>query len=238
MNKEDLDFAAKDISLKLYVSEASLSRFSKKLGFNGYREFIYEYKLYMNSELRKKDNLTLEVLETYRDVFTDFSENIDHEQMLRITDLISKNNKVYIYGVEKAALVARQVRKNFMKLGLNVQDITDRSTIEISEMLVDEDTLSIGFSIAKGDEFDTVMEALVADKAKGATTVMVSSNPNIDRYESFDEFIPVKEKENREINYSISPRLPMFMLGEIIYVHCMNLNSHSEKLIAIERRIK
>ena len=39
-NKEDLDFSAKNISEQLFVSEASLSRFAKKCGYRGYREFI------------------------------------------------------------------------------------------------------------------------------------------------------------------------------------------------------
>lgn len=38
-NTEKTDFSAKAISGKLFVSEASLSRFAKKIGYRGYREF-------------------------------------------------------------------------------------------------------------------------------------------------------------------------------------------------------
>ena len=41
LNNEELtDFSSKRISALLYVSEATLSRFAKKCGFKGYREFI------------------------------------------------------------------------------------------------------------------------------------------------------------------------------------------------------
>lgn len=43
-NREKVDFSAKSVSERLYVSEASLSRFAKKCGYRGYREFIYQYE--------------------------------------------------------------------------------------------------------------------------------------------------------------------------------------------------
>ena len=43
-NKERMDISSKNISSLLYVSEASLSRFAKKCGYKGYREFVYHYQ--------------------------------------------------------------------------------------------------------------------------------------------------------------------------------------------------
>ena len=43
-NTENIDLSAKNMTETLFVSNASLSRFAKKCGFNGYREFVYEYK--------------------------------------------------------------------------------------------------------------------------------------------------------------------------------------------------
>ena len=42
-NQKKTDLSAKAISEQLFVSEASLSRFAKKCGFRGYREFVYQY---------------------------------------------------------------------------------------------------------------------------------------------------------------------------------------------------
>ena len=43
-NQERMDFSSKRISEHLFVSEASLSRFAKKCGYRGYREFVYQYE--------------------------------------------------------------------------------------------------------------------------------------------------------------------------------------------------
>ena len=58
-NKDDMDFSSKNISRVLYVSEATLSRFSQKCGYKGYREFIFSYerdlKFEQKSEGTEKD---------------------------------------------------------------------------------------------------------------------------------------------------------------------------------------
>lgn len=43
-NTEKIDLSSKSVSSRLYVSEASLSRFAKKCGYKGYREFLFCYE--------------------------------------------------------------------------------------------------------------------------------------------------------------------------------------------------
>jgi DNA-binding MurR/RpiR family transcriptional regulator len=43
-NQKKINFSAKSVAAKLFVSEASLSRFAQKCGYRGYREFIYQYE--------------------------------------------------------------------------------------------------------------------------------------------------------------------------------------------------
>ena len=43
-NTKPVDLASKNLAKLLYVSEATLSRFAKKCGYKGYREFSYEYE--------------------------------------------------------------------------------------------------------------------------------------------------------------------------------------------------
>ncbi len=43
-NTDESDLSARHVSELLYVSEASLSRFAKKCGYTGYREFVYRYQ--------------------------------------------------------------------------------------------------------------------------------------------------------------------------------------------------
>lgn len=54
-NHEKMDFSAKTVAAKLFVSEASLSRFAKKCGYRGYREFVYQYE---ETLVEKKESMT------------------------------------------------------------------------------------------------------------------------------------------------------------------------------------
>jgi len=65
-NEEKMDFSAREIAKHLFVSEASLSRFAKKCGFRGYREFIYQYEESFEEKNKELTGHTRTVLNMYR----------------------------------------------------------------------------------------------------------------------------------------------------------------------------
>ena len=94
---EDEDLSSKAVSQRLYVSEASLSRFAKKLGFSGYRQFLFAYQDSHQSS-RHLDLLTKQVLNSYQKVLEKTYSLIDNDQMVRIAKMLDEYNRVYIYG--------------------------------------------------------------------------------------------------------------------------------------------
>ena len=54
-NEADVDLSASAMAERLFVSEATLSRFAKKSGFSGYREFAFAYR---NQKLKKHATMT------------------------------------------------------------------------------------------------------------------------------------------------------------------------------------
>ena len=65
-NQKKVDFSAKEIAKRLFVSEASLSRFAKKCGYRGYREFIYQYEETFEEKNKELTGHTRQVLNTYQ----------------------------------------------------------------------------------------------------------------------------------------------------------------------------
>ena len=63
-NTDESDLSARHVSELLYVSEASLSRFAKKCGYTGYREFVYRYQEGLNATLPGTDDHIKQVLNT------------------------------------------------------------------------------------------------------------------------------------------------------------------------------
>ena len=67
-NTDESDLSARHVSELLYVSEASLSRFAKKCGYTGYREFVYRYQEGLNAALPGTDDHIKQVLNTYQEL--------------------------------------------------------------------------------------------------------------------------------------------------------------------------
>lgn len=66
-NEKEMDFSSGRMAKMLHVSEASLSRFAKKMGYSGYREFIYNYQPSI-AERPNVEEQTIHVLYSYEEL--------------------------------------------------------------------------------------------------------------------------------------------------------------------------
>lgn len=105
-NKDDMDFSSKNISRVLYVSEATLSRFSQKCGYKGYREFIFSYerdlKFEQKSEGTEKDVglFARRVQNSYQKLLQENFRILDEEQVRRVAGMLNISKRVLILESE------------------------------------------------------------------------------------------------------------------------------------------
>ena len=92
------ELSSKVIASKLFVSEASLSRFAKKCGFSGYREFVYVYKDSFDERKNDSSSLSKTVLDTYSTLLSKTRSLIDEIQISRIVKLLKKSTRVVACG--------------------------------------------------------------------------------------------------------------------------------------------
>lgn len=92
------DLSAQAVSQKLYVSVPSLTRFAKKCGFSGYRQFIFEFQESSSESKNVSRDLTRNVLSDYGELLNKTFSLIDEEQFLRVGDMLNNAGRVYIYG--------------------------------------------------------------------------------------------------------------------------------------------
>ena len=101
----DQDLSSKAVAKRLYVSEASLSRFAKKIGFSGYRQFLFAYQD-SDHALKDLDILTRQVLNFYQRVLEKTYSLIDNEQMIRVAKMLDDYKRIYVYGIASSGVVA------------------------------------------------------------------------------------------------------------------------------------
>lgn len=212
---DDEDLSSKTVSKKLYVSEAALTRFAKRLGLSGYREFIYSYQQFKENEgktiiLRKSP-----VFDTYEEILEKTYALYDGDKYDEFTKLILNCKRIYIYGVGSSGFLAKEFAQRLIRLGLDAEAITNTHEILLNEVRIKKDNFVMGISYS-GKSIE-VIEALKSASKKGARTGFLVANDSKFRNEYFDVVLLLAHKQNLEYSNIISPQFPAMIILDILF---------------------
>ena len=87
------------------VSPAALTRFAKKLGFNGFNEF--QFQLISDLRERNNDQQSSSMAEKFGKALVRTEESISAKQIDRTADEIIKAERVFCFGFNASSLPAR-----------------------------------------------------------------------------------------------------------------------------------
>lgn len=229
-NREEMDFSSKYISRHLYVSEASLSRFSKKCGFKGYREFLFYYKQGFSSETHlNTDDQTKLVLNTYQELLNKSYSLVDLAQMERIIQILTTKKRIYVYGRGSSGLAAEEMRFRFMRIGLNIVAVTDNEMMQMNTVVVSEDCAVIGISVS--GKTAEVIHSLRDSKKQGATTILMTSCQDRSFQEFCDEILLFAVKEHLENGKAISPQFPILVMLDLLYSRLLQSDKYRREAL-------
>ena len=178
-NKDDMDFSSKNISRVLYVSEATLSRFSQKCGYKGYREFIFSYerdlKFEQKSEGIEKDVglFARRVQNSYQKLLQENFRILDEEQVRRVAGMLNISKRVLIFGIGNSGYAAEEFQLRFMRIGMDVNAVTDSHMMKIGAALAGEETLVIAITLS--GETAEVLESIRIAKSRGASIICMTA---------------------------------------------------------------
>ena len=228
-NKMEMDFSSKNISTLLYVSEASLSRFAKKCGLKGYREFIFRYQEVFHEEKEVVDDRTMAVLNSYQELLNKSYNLLDEDQLRDIVKKIATSKRVYVYGMGSSGLAATEFKIRFIRIGIDVEAITDSHLMKMNSVRINEDSLVIGISIS--GKTQSVLSSLRAAKERGGYTVLITSKQKTEFSELCDDVILVAVLKNLEYGNVISPQFPILIMLDILYTFLLQSDKlHKEAM--------
>lgn len=214
-NKVEMDFSSKNISTMLYVSEASLSRFAKKCGFKGYREFLFRYQEVFQEDKEIVDDRTKAVFNSYQELLNKSYNLIDEDQLWKIVSKLSTCKRVYVYGMGSSGIAATEFKLRFIRIGIDVEAITDSHLMKMNSVRINEDSLVIGISIS--GKTQPVLSSLRAAKERGAYTVLITSTQKPEVKEICDDSLLVAVLKNLEYGNVISPQFPILIMMDLLY---------------------
>lgn len=229
-NREEMDFSAKNMAKVLFTSEATLSRFAQKCGFDGYRQFIYRYREGLQNE---KDNPvevgTRHILKTYQELLNKSYSLLDEKQIKRVSRLIAEKRKVFIYGKGSSGIAAQEFKMRLMRLGIDIESITDSHVMTMSSAVLKEDTLALGITVS--GKTNEVVRVVKTAKSKGASTAIISS-VHLRKWDAFcDEVLPVPTKEKLDLGKLISPQFPVLILCDILYTNVLGYDRKDKEAL-------
>lgn len=225
------DLSSQQVTQKLHISQAALTRFSKKCGFTGYREFVFQYQHQASkpdTHSHKHSPLTKRVLRSYSIMREQTQDLIDEEQLERVAQLIDDAERVYFFGTGSSGLTAREMKLRFMRLGVVCEALTDQDGFAWTTSIMDENCLVLGFSLSGTTQ--SVLDSLLDAKEMGAKTILFTSAPNKNS-QAYTETVLVASHSQSSYIQRISAQLPMLILIDLIYAYFLEINRESKEKI-------
>lgn len=214
-NHEKMDFSAKTVAAKLFVSEASLSRFAKKCGYRGYREFVYQYEETLVEKKESMTGNTRMVLNVYQELLNKTYSLVDEEQIGRIGKYLNQAERVFVCGKGSSGLAASEMELRFMRIGVDIDSLQDSDRMRMQAVFQDKRCLVFGISIS--GETEGVRYLLREAHKRGAKTVMITAQ-NKDSYAEYcSEVLLLPSLRHLNHGNVISPQFPILVMLDLIY---------------------
>ncbi|MBZ2117136.1 MurR/RpiR family transcriptional regulator [Streptococcus gordonii] len=226
------DLSSLQVAKQLHISQAALTRFAKKCGFKGYREFKFQYQQQTTSSEPEVPSLghdlSRRVLRNYTQLRMQTEEVIDEDKLQRIATLIEDADRVYFFGIGSSGLVARDMKLRFMRLGVVCEALTDQDGFAWTTSILDKNCLVIGFSLS--GQTQSIIDSLIDAKNMGAKTVLVTGQPQKVQ-QDFTEILAVALQSKPEFILRISAQFPMLLMIDLIYAFFLEINREKKEKI-------
>lgn len=232
------------ISKESGIGEATITRFSKKMGYSGLQDF----KVTLAREIsglknRKIINRSIEndegVMESARKLFNSnirILENtfniIDGNDIEKATDMIINAKKVFFIGIGYSGMTAEDSNYKFSRIGFNCMSLDSSHNMIMMASLMDEDDVVV--AISHSGETDEIVKAVSIAKANGARVISVTEDKSSRLRDVSDVSLRYFSGESILETGSISSKIAQFFVIDLVYTQVVK-ERYAE---VVERKIK
>lgn len=162
-----------ELAAQLKVAEATVVRFCKKLGYNGFQDF----KLSLSKELgtvaqNDVSSMVKRIARQMTDAIMETSYGVDYNQCLEIARLLVNARKIGAFGVGNSAVTAMEISNVLARVGINVTMTPDPHMQAMIASNMTESDVLILISVS-GSTKDIIEVAEIA-KNNGVKTVVIT----------------------------------------------------------------
>lgn len=222
-----------DIAAATESSEITVSRFCKKLGFNGLQEF----KMNLTAELSTAENKTYHGIQSSDDchavsvkVFQNISDGLqdtlsllDDNAVDKAAQILQHARRIAVYGFGNSATVCRDIATRYLRLGFAIHDYADsHMQVTSAALLTSQDAvLAVSHS---GASYELIQSVTTA-KQNGAAIIVITSHGQSPLAKLADICLCGM---GREVNYSSeagASRMIHMAIGDVLYTRIAMANN-------------
>ncbi len=236
---EIIDISISELAKQCGCGDATIVRFSRRLGLTGYQEL----KLSIAAEVNASSSISAEIekgdscFEIFKKRIVDISNSLsstetvlDEAALDRASSVISKADRIVIFGLGNSAAIAQDAAHKFLRLGLSAQACCDNHMQAIIASHLKRGNVAIGISHSGASK--DIVEALRLSKACGATTICVTNHGASPLAETAEIRLFTKSEETKHSILAMSSRIAQLAILDSIYTHIV-LNSSKPSKQAI-----
>lgn len=244
--EEVLPISISELADRSNSSEATIVRFSKRLGFSGFQDFKISFASYSgerltNAAINKNDSCIEIFNKMLEDIYTSLEKtckNIDENSFEKASELISSANTVVIFGLGNSASVALDASHKFLRAGINCYAYSDNHMQAIAASHLKKGDVAIGISHS-GSSRD-VVEALQIAKEMGAATISLTGTVKSPITKCSDFVLKTVADETRYSILGLNSRIVQLAIIDTLYFHiiCKHDKRTLEAIKATENALK
>lgn len=235
-----------DLSNELGIADSTFFQFTKKLGYNGFKDFKMAMLMQENDfsaisiheNIQKSDNeLTMaqKVFDSNMTTLTDTKNLLKEEDLKLAAAMINKSKRLFFFGVGGSEIVATDAYHKFLRSPITVFHSSDYHIQLMEASLLTPDDCSI-FISHTGKSRETIELAQVA-KNNGAKIIVITSHAASPLAKLGDVvFISISE-ETEFRSEALASRIAQLSIMDSLYVILMFIDrDKAQQSIAKIRR--
>ena len=210
------------------VSQPTVLRFIRALGYQGFKDFRYElvkdergkengYFLFGSSVSREDTiaELPAKLVGTAIEQLKDTLKNLSADQLEKAVREITRARNIVVFYVENSACTASDLVTKLMYLGFNCCSYSDYYLQNVSAGNLTEEDLAIGISYS-GCSMSTVDAMKIAKKA-GARTIAITNFEN-SLLEQYADIVLMTSRQQFIYGDSIFSRVSQLVVVDMLYI--------------------
>ena len=158
---------------------------------------------------------TRTVLNAYQELLNKTYNLVNEKQIERVCRYMAKAGRVFVCGTGSSGLAAREMELRFMRIGMDVNAVTDSHMMKIGAALAGEETLVIAITLS--GETAEVLESIRIAKSRGASIICMTAVSGSSVAKESQEVIQVAALKNLDTGTKISPQFSILAIMDVLY---------------------